>query len=309
MSLSDLVIRNFEESDIEDFVEYYNTAHADYPSHKDLTVEIASQYIFGKPDYDANSHFLALLDGKIVGSMKGGSFGNVGTLGMSIIPEHRFTGIEEALYESVLGYFKSKKFTEMTVSMPTKFERLIEFYLGKSFHVWKYNYDMTCHLSEELPALPELHKDYDIQCSSFPEEKDEIAALIELCFQDDMEETTGLLKEFERLSGEEFFDETGLFVAKKKSTEKIVGISYNILHPARRGTGWVPWLAVLKDDRRKGLGKALLMAGLEWIKENGCGEAKLGVDLETPHAVKLYKDCGFKVDAEWKILKGVVPYE
>ena len=61
----------------------------------------------------------------------------------------------------------------------------------------------------------------------------------------------------------------------------------------------LPWLAVLKGHRGKGLGKALLLSGLEWFSvQEGIKKAELAVDLDNPNALKLYKGIGFEVITE-----------
>ena len=62
-----------------------------------------------------------------------------------------------------------------------------------------------------------------------------------------------------------------------------------------RKEGYVDTLAVRRPYRRRGLGRALLLAGLRILKEEGMGSATLDVDAASlTDAIRLYEDVGFK---------------
>ncbi len=70
---------------------------------------------------------------------------------------------------------------------------------------------------------------------------------------------------------------------------------------ARRGReeGWIDALGVLKEHRRKGIGRALLVEGMRRLRQQGCTHLLLGVDTENPTgALSLYESIGFR---EWKV--------
>lgn len=65
----------------------------------------------------------------------------------------------------------------------------------------------------------------------------------------------------------------------------------------RRGReeGWIDSLGVLREHRRKGLGRALLLQGMRALRRVGCTHLKLGVDAENPTgALGLYRSVGFR---------------
>lgn len=58
--------------------------------------------------------------------------------------------------------------------------------------------------------------------------------------------------------------------------------------------GWIDILGTRRGFRKIGLGRAMLLAGLHSLKEDGMTVAKLGVDAENPTgALRLYESCGF----------------
>jgi mycothiol synthase len=62
-----------------------------------------------------------------------------------------------------------------------------------------------------------------------------------------------------------------------------------------RKDGWIHILGTRRGYRRIGLGRAMLLAGLRKLKEEGMDTAKLGVDAENPTgALGLYESTGFQ---------------
>lgn len=58
--------------------------------------------------------------------------------------------------------------------------------------------------------------------------------------------------------------------------------------------GWIDMLGTRRGYRKIGLGRAMLLAGLQLLKREGMTVAKLGVDAENPTgALKLYESTGF----------------
>ena len=83
-----ITIRNInKEKDLENFVEYQNLAHADYPGYQDLTVKVAKQYIFDAEDFDVKGNFLALEGPRIIGRGRGDVHANFGTMIINVLPE------------------------------------------------------------------------------------------------------------------------------------------------------------------------------------------------------------------------------
>lgn len=66
------------------------------------------------------------------------------------------------------------------------------------------------------------------------------------------------------------------------------------------GRGYVQTLAVASPERGLGLGRALLVAGLEDLRSAGATDLGLGVEAENDKALGLYRSVGFKVEREWR---------
>jgi mycothiol synthase len=64
-------------------------------------------------------------------------------------------------------------------------------------------------------------------------------------------------------------------------------------------TGWVAQLAVAKDERGRGLGRALLLEALRRRRTGGATAVGLAVQHENRGALKLYLGVGLDIEREW----------
>jgi mycothiol synthase len=63
-----------------------------------------------------------------------------------------------------------------------------------------------------------------------------------------------------------------------------------------RNEGWIDGLGTRRGHRKIGLGRAMLLAGMHWLKGQGLATAVLGVDAQNPTgALRLYESVGFTV--------------
>lgn len=79
--------------------------------------------------------------------------------------------------------------------------------------------------------------------------------------------------------------------------DRVVGYigSYRVL-----GEVYINNIAVFKDYRNKGIGKALIKALSDYCKENSCEFCTLEVRKSNTNAISLYEKCGFVLVGERK---------
>lgn len=64
--------------------------------------------------------------------------------------------------------------------------------------------------------------------------------------------------------------------------------------------GWIDWLGTSRSFRKRGLGKSMLLSGLQLLKQQGAKIAKLSVDADNASgAVGLYRSVGFQNLNTW----------
>ena len=94
----------------------------------------------------------------------------------------------------------------------------------------------------------------------------------------------------------------GIFLAFDPAGEPagICWAEINPDHSARRGrpTGYIDSLAVVPEHRRHGLGRALLLEGMRWLRANGQATIELDAWGENERALPLYEGAGFRISRQ-----------
>jgi mycothiol synthase len=89
---------------------------------------------------------------------------------------------------------------------------------------------------------------------------------------------------------EPWFNPDGFFLAERAG--KLVGFHWTKIHP-EEPLGEVYVVGIDPDERGTGLGRALTLAGLRYLRERGLPEVMLYVDESNSPAIRLYESLGF----------------
>lgn len=65
------------------------------------------------------------------------------------------------------------------------------------------------------------------------------------------------------------------------------------------GTGWISQLATARDERGRGLGRAMLLEALRRNRDAGARALGLSVQASNRGALQLYLDVGLRIEREW----------
>ena len=99
------------------------------------------------------------------------------------------------------------------------------------------------------------------------------------------------MDDLQQRMAEPWFDPTGFLLATR--SEEVIGFHWTKQHPHRLGEVYV--LGVDPAAGVRGLGRALLAAGLAHLRDDGAIEVQLYVDATNTRAVQLYERAGFAV--------------
>lgn len=105
---------------------------------------------------------------------------------------------------------------------------------------------------------------------------------------------------------EPWFDPGDFLVARDESSGAMIGYIWLKIEPASP-TGEIYVIGVHPDAAGRGLGRTLMLAGLDRLRERGCTAATLYVEAHNAAAVNLYRSLGFidfTIDVQYRRLPG-----
>jgi mycothiol synthase len=156
-------------------------------------------------------------------------------------------------------------------------------------YFWKMGIDL-----DEEPPQPEWPEGIRFERARRGEER-EVFDASEEAFQDHWDHHPHEYDEWRQwMVDTEFYDPELWLLARDE--DEIAGLSLLFLDP---GEGWVGVLGVRRPWRKRGLGRALLLASFHEIRGRGKPRAVLGVDAANPTgATRLYEGAGMRVISE-----------
>jgi mycothiol synthase len=148
-------------------------------------------------------------------------------------------------------------------------------------------------LAQPLPVV-RVHAGYKIR-TFLPTDAQAWLNLNKIAFAHHPEQGQWTLEDVRNRMAEPWFDPAGFFLATQG--DRLVGFHWTKVHPD--GVGEVYVVGVDPSIQGVGLGRALTLAGLHYLRNRGLSAVLLYVDEENPPAVRLYESLGFtryKVD-------------
>jgi len=321
-------IRNFRKDDVPLILDFYKMEDmlpADsYKVHPFSTDEFNRMILevgpFGET-FDSKGFFLAFEGGTLVGVARAlvntqfvealkEKVGSIAPewpwspIGLSVHPSYRRKGIGSMLLNKCMEYLRVQGMEWAHTSTDKNCISRRNFLLKHGFKVWGYRYTfMQRDLSEPIPR-PILPKGYAFKEFTIGQEEELIECSNEI-FKDEWlyrpRSVTGFVNYYEKHPD---FDPSGLFSIVYKG--EFVGFVWNLTQSQYSSylgskTAILEVLGVRKEHRRKGLGTALTLNSLIWLREKGMDYCDLGT--HSIAALDMYKKCGFKIRSEWILLR------
>ena len=273
--------------DHREYLEFLNAANSDNDDWVPFdTVESLRTILFSNPEYDPDRHLVAMVDKTIAADLyiKIRSYPpSVAEIELNIATYRRGKGLSEQLLSAALKLLDQTVETTRIILSPGNRE-ILSFAEAHGFRVSVAQVDMAHGLELLEPA--HIPSGYEIRPVGF----------------DRLEEVTELRNRIFHLAHRVEELEV-LTMATVISANIIAGIvdseliGYCIAQiDSRSGSeeGLIAEIGVREEHRRKGIGKAMLLMNLDWLRSRGCTEAAVSADSNNVSALRLYKRTGFR---------------
>lgn len=299
-------IRNYHPQDLHALVELINTAdRVDGAGY--ATTEAALAHRMAEPDANPLENvFVAEQDGSLVGYVTlylrpEAAFDRIGALGI-VHPGWRRQGIGTALMQRATQraqQLKRERLTYLEMSVRERVAGTPELAQALGLQPVRFFYYMECHDLEHLPE-PAFPSGIGLRHYALGQDEEAFVPAYNDGFSDHWGYVPHTLeKERHRVHAPGFRAEDSLLAVDIDGT--IAGLCL-LLFPKIEGHApssqppVIDDLAVAHAYRQRGIGRALLLAGMRRIRDEGFAAAALAVDTDNPNkALRLYESVGFAI--------------
>jgi mycothiol synthase len=258
---------------------------------------LAAKAVDGTPEVEADGplprefrggrHLLATDGGTLVGyahvDPAGDAFGNQ-IVELVVHPEHRRAGVGTAMVDEILA-------TEGPLRLWSHRDHPGAARIAEHRNLERVRELLQMRLDNDV-ELPEPQWRDGVSVRTFVPGQDEAAMVAVNKRAFDWHPEQGLLTEadVEATEKESWFNPAGFFLAVDESN-KVIGFHWTKVHGDNTGEVYV--VGVDPDAQGGGLGRALTLAGLHYLRERGVREIILYVESDNRPAVAVYTRLGF----------------
>lgn len=282
-----------------------NEAYKEYEDFRPDTIE-EMELSEKSPSFDASGMLIAELEGKPVGVVNAfvdrhrtEKVGSLRVLG--VVPEFRRRGVGRSLLEAAIDSLKErgiKAIQGWTRECGVACKSLLE---DMGFTLTRVFCSMHADLKKVVCKMGK-HENLVVREMSFNNVNFELVRwLHNETFKDHFNFRPRTAEEYKFwLTHKPWgMDTVGVFIAyldEKPVGFVETGIDSKFNESKGVKCGWILSTGVLKPNRTKGIGTAMMQHAMEFLKSQGMTEVQLGVDASNPtKAIKLYEKMGFKI--------------
>lgn len=299
-------VRPLAESDIPAYIDYVNECASLEKAVDSISLDEWVEWWNSPMNHDRLT--LAFLtnedgsEGRIIGDMSlGMNPPDTRTWGwIHVLPDYRNNGIGNTLYNEFIRQATEAGATEFNITPSREAPLLIEFAARRGHELERWFYDMQLPAEHEVEpaAMPD-----GFVVHTFVPEQDEplLTEVRNVTFRDHYGSVERTVEEMTYRTKQLDFHPDGVFFAF--DGDKPAGFCYTSRDPReweRRGevVGHIQLLGVMPDYRGRGLGRALLLEGVNYLRQY-VPLVELGVEGKNDTALALYESVGFKLHKAW----------
>jgi mycothiol synthase len=225
-----------------------------------------------------------------------------------VVPDARGRGVEELLMSFMEGYLRKRgvKNAIARYYMVDPWFKAVTEKAGLT-EVRRFSF-LDFHAGQELPRA-QLPSDvvldrYDFRHAT----REQLQAFLDIDNETFAEHWGHAAMPLDRVMDWQKVTEDVHCITLARSGGRAIGVTFledSVLYNRQNGTseGWVNVLGVVKERRRQGLGRALLVDSIHWLLDRGLDTIHIGVDTENARALTLYTGTGFKLMTQTVIVR------
>jgi mycothiol synthase len=253
----------------------------------------------------ADSHLLVEKDNQVIGYAHLDQTDLVAGPSVELVvdPSHRGAGVGKALLSEAI------KICGKSLRLWVHGEAEVAHNLAASFNFEKIRTVLQMSKSlTDIQSLPVIDKEIIIRSFLPGIDSDDWLELNNKVFKDHPEQGGWQLSDLNHRLSEEWFDEKGFFIVEKN--KQVIASTWTKVHGehshnhdgeashAHPAIGEIYITAVDPEYAGLGIGKALTITALNYLKYQGLKDAMLYVDFDNKAALNLYDSLGFKLSSK-----------
>ncbi|MCH8206035.1 MAG: GNAT family N-acetyltransferase [Chloroflexi bacterium] len=291
--MSGTEIRNFRWEDLEPLTRIHNEVSGVAGSDRAFDLE-SIQQMLSQPSCSAEEDcFVAVSDGSLVGFALVGCELPIGRTVASggVLESRRHEGIGRSLLESVVRYTSSINASVLHVEAPSDGAEARHMLESEGFREIKRYWKMRWE-GPQAPAVA-LQDGFELRPFKLGQDEAALTALQNAAFSDSWGFCPNTVEEISaRVRFSRCYPEGIIFAT---DGHRLAAYNWTMrTSSGDGGTGWVAMTGVHPDYRSRGLGRAVVVAGMEYLKAMAVDTIELEVDSENEPATKLYLGLGFR---------------
>lgn len=285
------IIRNFRPDDVVAYVRLVNEIDELDMLGKATSVEHMKERL-GQPDcHPEQDFFLAEENGLLVGYAEIWCETEIGRviLDGAVHPAHRCRGVGNSLLEMAIEHSHRMGSEAVQIPVGQKMTASQSFVEKRGFALVRRHWQMSL-TNYGRAALPALHG-YEVRHFACGDEEG-LCALQNLAFADHWGFRPNTIEEVRYLMNTSLCHPEGILLITEG--QRMIAFCWTIDDAVDSKKGYVGMMGVDPAYHSRGLGRTVLVAGIEYLRERGMKEIALMVDSKNPVAKRLYQSLGFK---------------
>ena len=286
-----VIIRSFRPHDVACYVQFVNEIDEVNGLGRVTSAEQMKEHL-RRPSYHPDEDlFFAELDGLLVGyadMVRELEIGRV-ILEGAVHPTHRGRGVGNSLLEIAIDHGHKLGARVVQIPITQRMHAGEPFVQKRGFRVVRHQWQMS--LTEYSGGAPQIPHGFELR-HFVPGDEESLCTLQNLAFAGSWGFLTNTVDEIHYLANCSLCRPEGiLFIAEG---ERLVGYCWTIDDPSDKEKGFIRMMGVDPSYHGQGLGRAILVAGINYLQRRGMTTIELTVDSRNTGAKRLYQSVGFK---------------